>query len=65
MKVAKAEEMKQVLEELQALEPVEKADIPPGTKALGCHLFMVEKFTASGEHDMYKSQLVLHGNKQE
>lgn len=34
--------------ELQALEPVEKGKIRPGIKALGCHLFMVEKFTVGG-----------------
>jgi hypothetical protein len=41
--------------QLDALEPVEKEQIPQGIKALGSHLFTVEKFTASGEHEKYKS----------
>jgi hypothetical protein len=48
---AKAAKIKQVFEDLQAVEPLEKARIPPGIKPLGCHLFTVEKFSASGEHD--------------
>jgi hypothetical protein len=62
---AKAAEIKQVFEELNALEPVERKDIPPGIKPLGCHLFTVQKFDASGEHDKYKSRLVWHGNEQD
>jgi hypothetical protein len=62
---ARAAEIKQVFEELNALEPVEKTDIPPGIKPFGCHLFTVQKFDASGEHDKYKSRLVSHGNEQD
>ncbi len=39
--------------------------IPPGLKPLGCHLFTVQKFDASGGHDKYKSRLVSHGNEQD
>jgi hypothetical protein len=65
IKAAKIAEIKQVFEELRALEPVEKKKIPKGIKPLGCHLFTVEKFDASGQHEKYKSRLVLHGNKQD
>jgi hypothetical protein len=41
IKAAKLAEIKQVFEELQALEPVDKEKIPEGIKLLGCHLFMV------------------------
>jgi hypothetical protein len=44
---------------------VERKDIPLGIKPLGCHLFTVQKFDASGEHDKYKSRLVSHGNEQD
>jgi NADH:ubiquinone oxidoreductase subunit F (NADH-binding) len=65
VKAAKEAKIKQVFEELQALELVEKEKIPPGIKALGCHLFMVKKFIVNGEHDKYKRQLVSHGNEQD
>jgi len=62
---AKRAEIKQVFEELKALQPVEKGEIPEGIKPLGCHLFTVEKFDASGQHEKYKSRLVSHGNEQD
>jgi hypothetical protein len=65
IRAAKMAEIKQVFEELQALEPVDKEKIPEGIKPLGCHLFMVEKFDANGPHEKYKSRLVLLGNEQD
>ena len=47
------------------MEPIKKKDIPEGFKALGTHLFTVEKFTADGTHDKFKSRLVSHGNEQD
>jgi hypothetical protein len=44
-----------VFEELDALEPLKREAIPQGVKALGTHLFTVEKFTASGELEKFKS----------
>jgi len=44
---------------------VERKEIPKGIKPLGCHLFIVEKFDASGQHKKYKSRLVSHGNEQD
>jgi hypothetical protein len=58
-------EIKQVFEELKALEPVDRKEIPEGIKPLDCHLFTMEKFDASGQHEKYKSRLVLHGNEQD
>jgi hypothetical protein len=63
--LAREAEIRQVFEELKALEPVEKRNIPPGLKPLGCHLFTVQKYDASGGHDKYKSRLVSHGNEQD
>jgi hypothetical protein len=63
--LAREAQIRQVFEELKALEPVEKRNIPPGLKTLGCHLFTVQKFDASGGHDKYKSRLVSHGNEQD
>jgi len=65
IKAAKIAEIKQVFEELWALEPVERKEIPEGIKPLGCHLFTVEKFDASGQHEKHKSRLVSHGNEQD
>ena len=48
IKAAKITEIKQVFKELQPLEPVDRKEIPEGIKPLGCHLFTVEKFDASG-----------------
>jgi hypothetical protein len=62
---ANRSEIKQVFEELKALQPVDKGEIPEGIKPLGCHLFTVEKFDASGQHEKYKSRLVSHGNEQD
>jgi hypothetical protein len=64
-KAAEVAEIKQVFEELQALQPVERKDLPEGVKALGSHLFTVEKFTADGQHNKFKSRLVSHGNEQD
>jgi hypothetical protein len=61
IKAIKQAEVKLVFHELEALEPVEKNDIPMNVKA--SHLFMVEKFTAIVEHNKFMSQLVSHGNE--
>jgi hypothetical protein len=58
---AKVEEIKLVFEDLKVMEPVKKEEISAGYTAHNTHLFMVEKFTADGKHDKYKSRLVAHG----
>jgi hypothetical protein len=62
---AKMAEIKQEFEELQVLELVEKIDNPRNMKPLGSHLFTIKKFTATGDHDKFKSQLVSHRNEQD
>jgi hypothetical protein len=47
------------------LEQVEKKDIPRNVRALGSHLFTVEKFTVTRDHNKIRSQLVSHGSKQD
>lgn len=51
--------------DLEAMELVKKEDIPEGCQAHNTHLFTVEKFTADGKHDKYKSRLVTHRNEQD
>jgi hypothetical protein len=65
IKAAKIAEIKQVFADLKALELVDRKEIPEGIKPLGCHLFTVEKFDATGQHEKYKSRLVSHGNEQD
>ncbi len=65
IKNAKLDKICLIFEELDAVEPVKKKDFPEGFKALRMHLFTVEKFTADGVHDKFKSRLVSHGNKQD
>jgi hypothetical protein len=65
IKKVKLDEIHLIFEELDAVEPVKKKDIPEGFKALGTHLFTVEKFTMDDMHDKFKSQLVSHGNEQD
>jgi hypothetical protein len=62
---AEEDEIRLVFEELDAMEPVRKEDIPQGYKAHNTHLFTVEKFMADGKHDKFKSRLVAHGNEQD
>ena len=62
---AQEDEIRLVFVELEAMEPVRKEEIPKGYKAHNTQLFTVEKFTANGKHDKYKSRLVAHGNEQD
>lgn len=48
--------------DLQGLLPVFEKDI--AGEAYNCHMFGVEKFLATGEHDKFKLRLVLNGNEQ-
>ncbi len=62
---AQEEEIRLVLEDLKAMEPVKREEIPRGFKVHNTHLFTVEKFTTDGSHEKYKSRLVAHGNEQD
>ncbi len=57
------DEVQQLFTELKALEPTK--DIPRDTKILRSHMFVVEKFLASGEHDKMKARLVADGRGQD
>jgi hypothetical protein len=57
-------EMLQVFEELQALQPVLKADVPEDAEILRCFIFLVEKFLADGQFDKIKARLVANGAQQ-
>jgi hypothetical protein len=59
---AEEDKIRLVFEELDAMEPIRKEDIPKGYKAHNTHLFPVENVMADGKHDKFKSRLVAHGN---
>jgi len=50
--------------DLNGLLPVHEEELD-GEKAYNSHLFEVEKFLASGEHDKFKSRLVFDGRDQD
>ena len=57
-------ELKQLShEELNALKPVK--ELPMGIVALGSHMFVTEKRTATGEYDKTKARLVADGSQQD
>jgi hypothetical protein len=58
-------EIKMLFEDLKALRPVKRASIKGGTKILRSHMFVVEKFLATGEFDKMKARLVADGRDQE
>ncbi len=57
--------IKMLFEDLKALRPVRRASIKGGTKILRSHMFVVEKFLATGEFDKMKARLVADGRDQE
>jgi len=64
--IAKAEkdEIELLFVDLGGLKP-EYAENMKGKKAYNCHMFGVEKFLATGEHDKFKARLVFNGNEQD
>jgi hypothetical protein len=57
-------EILQIFEELKAVEPVMRPDIPKDAEILRCFVFLVEKFLANGEFDKIKARLVANGAQQ-
>jgi hypothetical protein len=53
----------QIFVDLRALEPVFKHKMA-GNKPYNCHLFSVEKFLKDGQHDKFKSRIVMNGDEQ-
>jgi hypothetical protein len=51
------------IQRVKGIESGAKKETPKGIKALGAHFFTVEKFTANGEHEKFKSWLNSHGNE--
>jgi hypothetical protein len=57
-------EILQIFEELKAVEPVMKPNIPKDAEILRFFVFLVEKFLANGEFDKIKARLVANGAQQ-
>ncbi len=57
-------EVVQLFEDLEALKPVYKRDVPEDAEILTSHMFVVDKFTADGDYDKKKARMVSHGNEQ-
>jgi hypothetical protein len=57
-------EVLQLFQELEALMPVMKSNIPEDAEVLRCFIFLVEKFLANGEFDKIKARLVANGAQQ-
>jgi hypothetical protein len=58
-------ELKQLFEELDALQPVKAVEVPKGTNVLRSHMFVVEKLKADGSFDKMKARLVADGRGQD
>ncbi len=61
---AEAEEIEQVFDNLQAMQPVYEDELE-GFDPLNCHLFTVEKLLANGDFDKMKLRFVANGNEQD
>jgi hypothetical protein len=61
---AELAEVEMLLVGLRALDPVRKEDIGDAD-AHNSHLFTVEKLTADGAHDKFKSGMVMNGDEQD
>jgi len=61
---ADKDEIELLFVQLRGLLPKFKDDLK-GAKAYNSHMFTVEKFLATGEHDKFKSRLVFDGSEQE
>ena len=58
-------ELSMLFEELHALRAVRRASIKAGTKILKSHMFVVEKYLATGEYEKTKARLVADGRDQD
>ncbi len=57
-------EILQIFEELKAVMPVMKSEVPQDAEILRCFIFLVEKFFANGEFEKIKARLVANGAQQ-
>jgi hypothetical protein len=58
-------EILQIFEELKAVIPVMKNEVPEDAEVLRCFIFLVEKFLANGEFEKIKARLVANGAQQD
>lgn len=58
-------EILQIFEELKAVMPVMKSEVPEDAEILRCFIFLVEKFFANGEFEKIKARLVANGAQQD
>jgi hypothetical protein len=58
-------ELSMLFDELRALRAVRHASIKTGTKILKSHMFVVEKYLATGEYEKTKARLVADGRDQD
>jgi hypothetical protein len=57
-------EILQIFEELKAVIPVMKSEVPQDAEILRCFIFLVEKFFANGKFEKIKARLVANGAQQ-
>jgi hypothetical protein len=57
-------EILQIFEELKAVMPVMKSEVPQDAEILRCFIFLVEKFFANGKFEKIKARLVANGAQQ-
>jgi len=57
-------ELIQIFQELKAVIPVMRHDLPEDAEVLRCFIFLVERFLANGEFDKVKARLVANGAQQ-
>jgi hypothetical protein len=58
-------ELAQLFDELVAIVPVKRHEIPPEATILNSHMFLVNKYNAEGEFEKVKARLVADGRDQD
>jgi hypothetical protein len=64
-KIAIRKELKQLFEELVAIVPVKRQQIPKDASILNSHMFLVDKYDAEGKFEKVKARLVADGRDQD
>jgi hypothetical protein len=64
-KIAIRKELKQLFEELVAIVPVKRQQIPKDASILNSHMFLVDKYNAEGKFEKVKARLVADGRDQD
>jgi hypothetical protein len=58
-------ELIQLFEELEAIVPIKRQDIPKDVTILNSHMFLINKYDADGEFEKVKARLVADGRNQD